>query len=195
MANVHAQGDGLLVEMRDGRRSDLAAAIVGAGLRLETITPTQQLEDAFLDLLEARRAAVIALVRTEFFKATARLRTLIIAAILVGLPTLIVVAIHARGNRVDRGGDRGEGLFRLAHQSGLLVPAAVLAVMSGFLLVVIAGTFAGDSVAGDASWGNLRYLLMRPVPRGDSWSRRRSSRACSYGRGRSWLRSLHSRAG
>ena len=38
--------------------------------------------------------------------------------------------------------------------------------MSGFLLVVIAGTFAGDSVAGDAAWGNLRYLLMRPVPRG-----------------------------
>ena len=31
---------------------------------------------------------------------------------------------------------------------------------------VIAGMFAGDSVAGDAGWGNLRYLLMRPVPRG-----------------------------
>jgi len=38
--------------------------------------------------------------------------------------------------------------------------------MSGFLLVVVAGTFAGDSVASDAAWGNLRYLLMRPVPRG-----------------------------
>jgi ABC-2 type transport system permease protein len=38
--------------------------------------------------------------------------------------------------------------------------------MSAFLLVVIAGTIAGDSVAGDAAWGNLRYLLMRPVPRG-----------------------------
>ena len=46
------------------------------------------------------------------------------------------------------------------------MPAAVLSVMSGFLLVVVAGTFAGDSVAGDAAWGNLRYLLMRPVPRG-----------------------------
>ena len=109
---------------------------------------------------------MIALVRTEFTKAFVRLRTLIIAAILVGLPTLIVVAIHARGNRVRDNGDNGEGLFRLAHLSGLLVPAAVLAAMSGFLLVVIAGTLAGDSVAGDASWGNLRYLLMRPVPRG-----------------------------
>jgi len=108
---------------------------------------------------------VIALIRTEFVKAVLRTRTLVISLVLVGLPTLIVLAIHSRGNRPERG-DQGEGLFRLAHQSGLFVPAAVLSVMSGFLLVVIAGTFAGDSVAGDASWGNLRYLLMRPVARG-----------------------------
>lgn len=107
---------------------------------------------------------MIALIRTEFSKAAIRMRTLIVAGLLIGLPTLIVVAINSRGDR--RGGDSGEGLFRLAQQSGLLVPAAVLSAMSGFLLVVIAGTFAGDSVAGDASWGNLRYLLMRPVPRG-----------------------------
>jgi ABC-2 type transport system permease protein len=107
---------------------------------------------------------VIALIRTEFTKAARRTRTLVIVLLLVGLPTLIVVAINSRGNRGD--GDQGEGLFRLAQQSGYLVPAAVLSAMSGFLLVVIAGTFAGDSVAGDASWGNLRYLLMRPVPRG-----------------------------
>jgi ABC-2 type transport system permease protein len=107
---------------------------------------------------------VIALVRTEMVKAVRRMRTLVIVLGLVGLPLLIAVAIHARGDRPD--GDQGEGLFRLAHQSGLLVPAAVLSVMSGFLLVVVAGMFAGDSVAGDAATGNLRYLLMRPVPRG-----------------------------
>lgn len=107
---------------------------------------------------------MIALVRTEFTKAFLRLRTLVITLLLVGLPTLIVVAVKTHENRPHREG--GEGLFRLAQQSGLLVPAAVLSAMSGFLLVVIAGTFAGDSVAGDAAWGNLRYLLMRPVPRG-----------------------------
>jgi ABC-2 type transport system permease protein len=108
---------------------------------------------------------VIALVRTEFTKAARRTRTLIVGLLLVGLPTLIVIAINARGNHVDRA-DSGDQLFLLAQQSGLLVPAAVLSAMSGFLLVVIAGTFAGDSVAGDAGWGNLRYLLMRPVARG-----------------------------
>ncbi len=107
---------------------------------------------------------MIALIRTEFTKAARRTRTLVIALLLVGLPTLIVIAINAHGDHGD--GDAGEGLFRLAQQSGYLVPAAVLSAMSGFLLVVIAGMFAGDSVAGDAAWGNLRYLLMRPVPRG-----------------------------
>lgn len=106
---------------------------------------------------------MIALIRTELTKAAARTRSLVIALLLIGLPTLIVVAINARKDRPRR--DGGEGLFRLASQSGLLVPAAVLSATSGFLLIVIAGMFAGDSVAGDASWGNLRYLLMRPVSR------------------------------
>lgn len=106
---------------------------------------------------------MIALIRAEFTKAAVRTRSLVIAFLLIGLPTLIVVAINARSDRPRRGD--GDGLFRLASQSGLLVPAAVLSATSGLLLIIIAGTFAGDSVASDASWGNLRYLLMRPVSR------------------------------
>jgi ABC-2 type transport system ATP-binding protein len=53
VANVQVQGDGLVVDLADGARSDLAAALIAAGLRLETIMPTQRLEDAFLDLLAA----------------------------------------------------------------------------------------------------------------------------------------------
>jgi ABC-2 type transport system permease protein len=110
---------------------------------------------------------MISLIRTEFTKAARRTRTAVIALLLVGLPILIVVAINSRGDRPRRGNDDdGPGLFRLATQSGLLVPTAVLSVTSAFLLIVIAGMFAGDSVASDANWGNLRYLLMRPVPRG-----------------------------
>ena len=137
---------------------------------------------------------MIAVVRAEFVKAARRSRSLVIALMLVGLPTLIVVAIKARGNRAGRG-DRGEGLFRLAQQSGLLIPAAVLSVMSGFLLVIITGLLAGDSVAGDAAWGNLRYVLMRPIGRAYSLPRRRSREfssgpASSSSRSRpSWLAS------
>ena len=53
VASVAVQGDGLVVEQSSGSRADLASALVGAGLRLETIMPTQRLEDAFLDLLDA----------------------------------------------------------------------------------------------------------------------------------------------
>ena len=41
-----------------GKAADIAAALVGAGLRLETIMPTQRLEDAFLDLLAANETEV-----------------------------------------------------------------------------------------------------------------------------------------
>ncbi|HZC52470.1 MAG TPA: ABC transporter permease subunit [Mycobacterium sp.] len=110
---------------------------------------------------------MIALISTEFTKAARRTRTLIVALVLVALPIAISVAVRSGtgpGNNRDRAPD--DVLFKLAKQSGLLVPVGVLSAIGGFLLVVIAGTFAGDSVAGDAAWGNLRYLLMRPVARG-----------------------------
>ena len=40
-----------------------------------------------------------------------------------------------------------------------------LLVMSNFFLVVVVAAFAGESVSGEATWGTLRYLLIRPVSR------------------------------
>lgn len=55
VSNVRLQGEGLVVDQYEGgRRSDLAEALVRAGVRVETIMPTQRLEDAFLDLLANR---------------------------------------------------------------------------------------------------------------------------------------------
>jgi ABC-2 type transport system permease protein len=36
---------------------------------------------------------------------------------------------------------------------------------SAFLLVILAAMFLGDTVAGEASWSTMRYLLAAPVPR------------------------------
>ena len=58
VTNVQLQGDGLVMVLQEGRRSDVAAALFGAGLRLETLMPTQRLEDAFLDLLAAGDAEI-----------------------------------------------------------------------------------------------------------------------------------------
>jgi ABC-2 type transport system ATP-binding protein len=57
VSSVHERGDGLVVELHDGRRSDLASALTQAGLRLETLMATQGLEDGFLDLLAAPHSA------------------------------------------------------------------------------------------------------------------------------------------
>jgi ABC-2 type transport system permease protein len=40
-----------------------------------------------------------------------------------------------------------------------------LFVSAGFLLVVVVALFCGDTVASEASWSSLRYLLAAPVPR------------------------------
>ncbi len=51
VGNVEPQGDGLVVEWAPARRGELTAALVRAGLQVETVMPTQRLEDAFLELL------------------------------------------------------------------------------------------------------------------------------------------------
>ena len=61
----------------------------------------------------------------------------------------------------------GEGrLLFLASQTGLILPAFALRITSAFLLVIVVALFGGDAIAGEASWGNLRYMLMRPISRG-----------------------------
>lgn len=110
---------------------------------------------------------MITLFGTELFKALKRLRTYVAFAIVVGIPVIMTIAVHA--NPPDgRGGGNGpgDGLFFLSTQTGLVMPAAALRLMSGFLLVIVVAVFGGDAVAGDASTGNLRYLLMRPIRRG-----------------------------
>jgi ABC-2 type transport system permease protein len=53
----------------------------------------------------------------------------------------------------------------LATTGGLNFALFSIYVSSGFLLVVVVALFFGDSVASEASWGSLRYLLAAPVPR------------------------------
>jgi len=62
----------------------------------------------------------------------------------------------------------GESLdfFGYATHSGLNFAIVALLAMSNFFLVVVVTTFAGETVAGEATWGSLRYLLIRPVSRG-----------------------------
>jgi ABC-2 type transport system ATP-binding protein len=50
---VRAEGTGLVVELDGSRPSDVAGALVRAGIALEAMTPRRRLEDVFLRLIEA----------------------------------------------------------------------------------------------------------------------------------------------
>ena len=104
-------------------------------------------------------------VRTEAVKTTRRLRTYVAFGVVVVIPVIMTIALKL--NPPDNeGGQNGGGLLFLASRfSGLVMPAAALALMSAFLLIIIVDIFGGDAMASDASWGNLRFVLMRPVGR------------------------------
>jgi ABC-2 type transport system permease protein len=68
-------------------------------------------------------------------------------------------------NNNDNGGGAFSSLVDLATSGGLNFALFCLAVSAGFLLVVVVALFCGDTVASEASWGSLRYLLAIPVPR------------------------------
>jgi ABC-2 type transport system permease protein len=108
---------------------------------------------------------MLRLVRTELSKQVLRPRTWVALGFLAVVPVIIAVALKLNPPDLD-GGEEGGRYFFLATQSGLFLPVAALVVMSGFFLVVVICMFAGDAVASEAGWGNLRYLLMRPVKRG-----------------------------
>ena len=102
------------------------------------------------------------MIAMELKKQTFRPRTYVALALMVVIPAVITVVIKLHPGRPGSG---ERDFFVIATHSGLNIPLAALTAMSGFLLVIVVSLFAGETVSGEASWGTLRYLLIRPVPR------------------------------
>ncbi len=100
--------------------------------------------------------------RIEAGRQWARRRTRLTLGFLVVLPFLLVGAFEL-GNGSNRRG--APGFVDLATDSAGNFTLFTLFVATGFLLVVVFALFAGDTVASEASWSSLRYLLAAPVPR------------------------------
>ncbi|MFF5446197.1 ABC transporter permease [Streptomyces sp. NPDC012888] len=104
--------------------------------------------------------------RVEALRQWRRRRTLVMGGVLAALPFVMLVAFAVGGGPDDdRGGAGRVTLIDTATQSGANFAATCLFVSAGFLLVVPVALFCGDTVASEASWSSLRYLLASPVPR------------------------------
>ncbi|SFO09821.1 MULTISPECIES: ABC transporter permease [Actinomadura] len=100
--------------------------------------------------------------RVEAVRQFRRRRTLVAFAILLVLPWVLVAAFKLGG---DPGPDGVPSLVDVATSSAMNFALFALFVSTGFLLVVAVALFCGDTVASEANWSSLRYLLAAPVPR------------------------------
>jgi ABC-2 type transport system permease protein len=103
---------------------------------------------------------------TEMRRQLARRRTQLTLGFMVLLPLIVLLAFEF-GNSNSGGGDNGQfaALASIATSGGLNFALFTLLVSASFLLIVVVALFCGDTIASEASWGSLRYLLAIPVPR------------------------------
>ena len=97
----------------------------------------------------------------ELARALRRPRSLILAVLLAAVPGLLVLALVLDPPT----GPDGAGLPTLVRSGGVFAAAAGLVLVQPFLLPLTASLLGGDTIAGEASSGTLRYLLVRPVGR------------------------------
>lgn len=112
---------------------------------------------------DARRSSLgVDLLRTEIAVLFRRTRTRAMLLALAAVPVLIGVAI-----RISSAGDSGRGpsfLTQIAG-NGLFVGVASLVLAIPLFLPLTVGVVAGDTIAGEAAQGALRYLLVAPAGR------------------------------
>jgi ABC-2 type transport system permease protein len=100
--------------------------------------------------------------RVELERQLRRRRTQVVFGLVVLLPVLLWVAFELAP---DSSPSNALTLVDLATSSGVNFTVFAMFASSSFLLVVVVALFFGDTVAAEASWSSLRYLLAVPVPR------------------------------
>jgi ABC-2 type transport system permease protein len=103
------------------------------------------------------------MIRVELAKLVRRPRSWVSLVLLCGLPVLVAVFVAVTHLAPPPG--QGPALLSAVLSSGSLYPAAALAIVLPIFLPVAVAVVAGDSIAGEAGSGTLRYLLARPVGR------------------------------
>lgn len=103
-----------------------------------------------------------ALVGSEISVLFRRWRTWAMLAALAAVPVLIAVAVKLTSSP---SAGRGPAFLDRLTQNGLFVGMTALVVSIPLFLPLTIGVVAGDTIAGEASHGTLRYLLVAPAGR------------------------------
>ena len=82
--------------------------------------------------------------------------------VLAAVPVLISISVKST---LSQPGQDAPDFFRSITGNGLFVALAALTIELGLFLPLAVAVVAGDSVAGEANVGTLRYLLVTPVTR------------------------------
>ncbi|GAA0414796.1 ABC transporter permease [Leifsonia naganoensis] len=115
---------------------------------------------AALTVRRSRASAGWALLGSELAVLFRRIRTWAMLAALAAVPILIAVAV-----RITGGSSRGPGFLSQITDNGLFVAFTALVVCMPLFLPLTIGVVAGDTIAGEASHGTLRYLVIAPAGR------------------------------
>ncbi|MGW3165054.1 ABC transporter permease [Streptomyces sp. NPDC001142] len=115
------------------------------------------------------RLWTLGLLRSELTITFRRWRTLALLGVLAAVPVLIGIAVRietGHGSSPGPGdGAGGPAFLSQVTNNGLFLIFAALAVTLPVFLPMAVGVVAGDSVAGEAGAGTLRYLLVAPAGR------------------------------
>lgn len=113
------------------------------------------------DELPRPRPLSTRLLRSELRLIFGRRRNIAGLTLLAVVPIIIAIAVKVSAPRPGEGPD----FFGSITGNGLFVPLAALTVEISLFLPLAMAVIAGDSVAGEANLGTLRYLLTVPVNR------------------------------
>jgi ABC-2 type transport system permease protein len=107
--------------------------------------------------------------RVELYRQLKRKRTAFAYGFVLSLPILVALAVKF-GPSGDEGdssefGSGATDIIGLATLGAANFTTTMLFFSTPFLLVTVVALFNGDTVASEASWSTLRYLLAAPVPR------------------------------
>src|SRR5688572_13661492 len=115
-----------------------------------------------MSLLDRPQAVSTRFLRSELMMIFGRRRNWAGGLILAAVPIIVAVAVKFSAPENNSG---GPDFFTAITGNGLFVALAALTLELPLFLPLAVSAIAGDSIAGEANSGTLRYLLTVPVSR------------------------------